>query len=677
MEHSYDPDCIKIIPNDYSKFAVLNTNVKEIRLVCLRPQIYGDELVVYILSASLSDEPPSIYQCLSYWWGDLTDTEIVTIVHLDKKPNFQKDTHRGDPFTITKELGNALRRLRHKEDALLIWIDAICINQSDHRERTSQIRLMNEIYSTASSVLAWIGEASPDDQLAANCMVSIPNGYKNKAAPEEDWLVGPNGFRCAIPSMDLPENGPVDGHESGTLALVTALAAFFLRPWFWRVWVLQEVAVSRKAVMYYGDMAFPWGSVLTLANFMSERLSVFYHYTVERYPERKAGHLPEIWTRLAKAGYSQRPSMIDLLLTSRELKATDPRDNIYALLGLAKECGRDCQHPFEVSADYTISRAEVFNDFTRKWIAHSKRTDILSAAEAFGGHRSYILESLATPSWAISFVDGTEHVRTLSYQALYEASGNTTASLSPYSEPGILSLEGVRVDYPITISPELVTDITGMNLWFVLDPDADALTSLWTRIASKARYDEADLLQAYMLTLTGGFGRRNHQVTFNWDSAGNYAMVYPPEEDDLRRSRGDFARYWMAKNMSFKGIEPKWRLQLQRWEEDSGPAWMFGQQVRRLCHNRRLCLSRCGLLGLCPKFVESGDIIVVLNGSSVPSILRPTSQFPSGLSHSASRAAKLPKFKFVGECYLHGVMGGEAMDFKRRYHIPSEMFHLV
>jgi hypothetical protein len=102
-----------------------------------------------------------LYEALSYVWGDPDNTLSICV---DK-----------NQFQVTVNLYSALSRLRDHSFERIIWVDAICINQSNVEERKQQVQLMAKIYSNAHRVIVWLGEqtveiqgALEDIQLTAN-----------------------------------------------------------------------------------------------------------------------------------------------------------------------------------------------------------------------------------------------------------------------------------------------------------------------------------------------------------------------------------------------------------------------------------------------------------------------------------------------------------------------------
>lgn len=134
--------------NRSHKFKPLNHELgQEIRLLVLNAGDPSDSLTCEIINVNLEDNP--IYEALSYTWADQNgDTTLSQeIVCASNKT----------VISITKNCESALRALRQKGRRRPLWVDAICINQSDLSERNHQIGFMGKIYSEASQVLIYLG----------------------------------------------------------------------------------------------------------------------------------------------------------------------------------------------------------------------------------------------------------------------------------------------------------------------------------------------------------------------------------------------------------------------------------------------------------------------------------------------------------------------------------------
>jgi hypothetical protein len=132
-------------------------------------------------------------------------------------------TCHGKQIAITENCESAIRTFRKRWSKRILWIDAICIDQAHVAERNHQVKLMAEIYSSASQVLAYLGPR-------------VLNGVIN-------YLDSDN--HC----------------HSGTTIIRDDLVAFLDLPYFNRVWVLQEVALAKLVVLVFGGRAIHWTSV--------------------------------------------------------------------------------------------------------------------------------------------------------------------------------------------------------------------------------------------------------------------------------------------------------------------------------------------------------------------------------------------------------------------------------
>jgi hypothetical protein len=164
-------DIPRTIPNDYHHYSPLDSSRKEIRLLHLRLCDAPDgELEAILVRTFLGQHPP--YQALSYCWGNLGDTEQITLMLKESISVSSSTLEAGaelqtisdnrhtivvKPFNITSNLKAALHSLRHTNTSCFLWADMLCINQGDVMERSSQVSFMKDIYTSASSVLVWLG----------------------------------------------------------------------------------------------------------------------------------------------------------------------------------------------------------------------------------------------------------------------------------------------------------------------------------------------------------------------------------------------------------------------------------------------------------------------------------------------------------------------------------------
>ncbi|KAF2266543.1 HET-domain-containing protein [Lojkania enalia] len=207
----------------------------EIRILTLRySPNFSDPLVADLVVGSLDGAQvhPNIwtYTALSYTWGPPVFDGSITL--------------NGRLFPITKNLEIALRYMRKSNSDYshasfrrlgdtAWWIDQICINQQDIEERSSQVSLMRRIYKRATSVSVWLGESSPDSSRAIDLLTAIGRPPIN--APGEKKIVYPE-----FSAEDVCKNW-------------RALKNLLERPWWERVWIRQEVALSNSVKLWVGE----------------------------------------------------------------------------------------------------------------------------------------------------------------------------------------------------------------------------------------------------------------------------------------------------------------------------------------------------------------------------------------------------------------------------------------
>jgi Heterokaryon incompatibility protein (HET) len=155
-------------------YSPLDSNTSEFRLVTIEPGEFDEPIRGSIHHAFLDDGPS--FEALSYVWGDATVKEEIQL--------------HGQPFQITKNLTTALRYIRHQDTDRVLWIDAICINQQDIPERSNQVPRMRNIYLSATMVLAWLGEPTPDSDTGMRCIKELGElfeDYKGTIRPRKEF----------------------------------------------------------------------------------------------------------------------------------------------------------------------------------------------------------------------------------------------------------------------------------------------------------------------------------------------------------------------------------------------------------------------------------------------------------------------------------------------------------
>ncbi|KAL8684228.1 MAG: hypothetical protein Q9224_006507, partial [Gallowayella concinna] len=153
------------------EYTPLKEEAKEIRLLTLLPDVFDAPIHISIKTVVLSDEEVPEIEALSYAWGDASDRlDIFVKVKPSKRAILRRirNPMRAGLTTlfVTRNLVEALKHLRLEDRPRVFWIDAICVNQQDLEERSSQVLRMPDIYSSAKGVIAWLGRESDHSSLA-------------------------------------------------------------------------------------------------------------------------------------------------------------------------------------------------------------------------------------------------------------------------------------------------------------------------------------------------------------------------------------------------------------------------------------------------------------------------------------------------------------------------------
>ncbi|KAF4340804.1 hypothetical protein FBEOM_5256 [Fusarium beomiforme] len=250
-------------------------------------------------------------------------------------------------FSVTSNCFAALKRLRRKDKPRVLWIDALAIDQSNIDERNHQVSLMSRIYSQAAGVIIYLGESAENSDLAIEFIMD-----------------------CDDPSLDTSS---LSFPRSDTL--MQALRNFFLRPWFTRVWVIQEVFLSTEKTVYCGEKEFSWS---VMENFK--------HYLVNT---RLQFRLPYVLSTPGKhfEEKTREEIMLKSLLDSRHCEATDPRDKVYSLLPILNSYNK----PLSIRPRYQDTLAKVYTDCAMA-LLQDRGWSLLYAVQSQSG-----IEGL--PSW--------------------------------------------------------------------------------------------------------------------------------------------------------------------------------------------------------------------------------------------------------------------------------------
>lgn len=291
--------------NQY-KYRRIDLATDAIRLVRLLNGYLDDSIECELFETYLSQVEGVPYEALSYTWGDSPEKYEIFI--------------NGRKALVKENLHAALLALRQPDEDRLLWIDAICIDQDNHREKGHQVGQMRQIYENAEQVVIWLGPSNHEIDLLMN--VARQWDYQTRQQREAHHT---KGWVDSWMTLTANETGPLK--EKLTIGRRNALKELLDRPWFSRVWILQEVASAKRATILCGWKALPSRGFSLLPSLLNLYVAPHTQAVLDILPGYRR---QETW-------WGKKQNLETLLLKFGTSKATDPRDNIYALLGIASD----------------------------------------------------------------------------------------------------------------------------------------------------------------------------------------------------------------------------------------------------------------------------------------------------------------------------------------------------
>jgi hypothetical protein len=276
---------------------------EDIRLLVLCQGVGSDPLICRLVHAEFARRP--FYQALSYTWGTSPETKPLTL--------------DGQSIQIRTNLWWALWNLRLGGKSRLLWVDSLCIDQFNVMERNHQVGLMSQIYSHASEVLVWLGLESED----SDCAMTVLRYIYLRATPWQDLDANQHTF---VRHMNLTRKsilGRLDAAER------TALYKLCTREYWRRMWILQEVSLARRLTIHCGSKSVGWDAFTKLHS-----LDDF----TDDYPEFKSSFAYRLQMYRENRQMESETTLKDLLMTFEGSQCRDPRDQVFALLGMASDC---------------------------------------------------------------------------------------------------------------------------------------------------------------------------------------------------------------------------------------------------------------------------------------------------------------------------------------------------
>lgn len=384
-----------------------------------------------------------------------------------------------------------------------------------------------------------------------------------------------------------------------------ALGRIFERAWFRRLWVLQEAALAEIALVICGGQTVAWNDLVTAC-----RCQVGY----QNHEQEAHSSMLAIETQRERHRRGLESPLIDILLLCSDFACTDPKDKIFGLLGLTT----DAREP-NLAPDYSLDVQEVYGKVARFLMTRDRSLAVLCDVR-----NPKTLQGLPTwtPDWSIPLeIQKTSGSR---LRGQYKAARSTEARPVFSNDLRVLFLDGVVFDGIRTLSNVL------------LPSPGDYLESVpqWESIVQSAQPHPTgeDMATVFWHTLIADNGVRGdesdkyHRDLYDaWENINerNIALV--------QKRKSNWTPLVEIQTLNMRAVE-------------------FHAAMVEVCVGRRIFVTTQGYIGLGPADAREDDLICVLHGSPVPFLLRP--------SETGG------EFELVGECFVHGLMSGEALSME-------------
>ncbi|MCJ1397675.1 hypothetical protein MMC11_000871 [Xylographa trunciseda] len=560
----------------------------EIRLLRLTGMVAIDRcnyLTCEIVHADLDSAPT--YQAVSYAWGAL-DVNYPIIIN---------DT---ECLLITRSLQDFLEQ-------------AFSFSENIKTERSRQVLLMRRIFQESFWTHLWLGKEDESTHWLESLLASIEEN-----SPKYETAIASANQPVVKEAISILESDPAIARiPPGSYPGWKAAAQITYRPWFSRLWVFQEAIAAPKARLVCGKYVLSLHTLelaLILLPTIWSKISIHDLDHFDRISSMRINH--DIFHGPKEIYGDFRQDLLQLMQATRRYQCSDTRDRVFAALSLQSEEDR-----ISIPIDYNQTVNAVYIDTAKRIVLGQQN---LRTLEYITEERD--LESLALPSWTPNWIDQNLNGRdpfegNLAKKLKFNASG------CPFFRPEftgcgkILLARGKIIDTVETLASDM------LRTYGQHGPTSENLSQellfhsllklvenrLFNEAVGSQRPDQAQLIVVRTLTADGTRIRRTPKIS-QFDDRHALALA-----DMLQYSK------------------PPSELAVDASRNLSPLLYICSGRVIATLRNRYICLA--------PMITQEDDVIGLLQGSSLPWVLRP--QIKSG------------QYKVVGACYVDGVMYNE------------------
>jgi len=619
------------------------------------------------------DSAPSYY-ALSYTWGspsmEATRNGVTAYRYCTILCN-------GRTFLVTRNLYDFLTRIsqtRYFTSDDNIWIDAISINQADLDERSSQVSLMTDIYRSARSFIVWLGEEGDETSRVLELLPRI-GAVRPELMDRQEFAEAGELQRV------LGTIGTSPGHWR-------ALIIFLQRTWFNRVWIIQEILVAKEITVFYGAIRVSWDDLVNASRYFGVceagriKLLQFQQNEPDFFNEISPaiGHAHllsglrdqlerSIRTRPHSPDRNDEPSesshlwehlnLLELFCTGSKFDATDPRDKVYALLGIATTL-TSSSNTTAFRPDYRRPVEQTYIEASKFLIEQCNDLTLLSVIDDMSRDSERVRGVGNLPSWAPNFSQPVIYHRPTGIGS--RAPDSWTTQIRWFTDPRILGTVGTKVG---EVADKERLEVRPFNKTF----------RRWARILRRldqTYFTGQTRLDVFARTLIEDASIQGNPLgpaapfqfwlvcegadclKESWESESvnddtletlytiaELGVTEPPLAPHIPSILNADTMVGLAESNTGNGED-------EEWIKGFYFASLSYYNALTCTRDRSLFLTNDGYLGIGSQSLQVGDTVWIVPGAGVPLILRST--------------ATRNRFSLLGRAYLHGFMDGEAVE---------------
>ncbi|KAF2716050.1 hypothetical protein K431DRAFT_316825 [Polychaeton citri CBS 116435] len=561
----------------------------------------NDQITGRLVFARLQAHPS--YHALSYAWGDSSPDDPSILVNKE-------------PLKVTPSLFAALVALTSSRRVTRLWVDQISINQKDDIEKGNQVSIMAKIFKQAESVIGWLGSSHDDSDMVFEIFRILSLTHKKYA--EEEIRDQNHLLDKSVQQVLMRKAEEIIRPDT---VIAQAAKSLLQRPWFHRLWIVQEVGLASKLDIRCGNSSIPgnifFAAVEALSSTVTDPPLIWLQS-----PLWHAYRLGQLRERVMSG---DRKCFVDLANELSMWVCKRDQDRLNALWGLVDN---DDPATTWFKPLYTTLGPDMYKDFARKHIDTTGTLDVLHYAGHGYPDTVGVLRSERglrvclgeprndipswTPDWRI-----LSRPLALTTGSNAERNFSATTSAASYSfVDAQLRVRALKVDTisvcGIPYSPSICRYLE-RNVYHVFTD--------WFKLArSESSSPELESAFAATLVMDGKVKSIDHE-----DLAITSAEL------------PDLFEHWSRRNMF--GDDDTYEDCTLGLEEST----RYGNVAEEVTRNRRFFLTENGRMGLGPARIPRGASVYLIDGMRTPFVVR------NGPNVDV----------LYGECYVHGIMQGE------------------